>query len=412
MFRKFIPCISVGVVLCAAGICSATGERSGPDPAVVASEPARQVTTEVSACLQQLQKQKLLLLQLNDNNGFFRSQQKLLEKIETLLPDYYRLTRGSAADPASRSLVPLQPRLFFTYGDYTGNVALPVISCGTLLQPVILKTNIINNLLPAFQSEDTTVKLFFADGRMRITNRRDTLVQLLNLSLDYNGRIFDNILTRPVTLPPSAMFEDQTFFARVDRDLDLRARHQSLSAEETQREKVIFGFGLHYLEPLTNKSSMLSLVNSYSVDQQEQAASESARLDEHLQAVQQRESQRQFAVKAEFATGEAAVKEEHLPILNHLGTAMQQEPMLQAIIDGHTDDVGGDQDNMLLSRLRAESIKQFLVQKFQIAPERMITTGYGMSRPVASNDTPAGRAQNRRIEVRVEVRRAVDRKDR
>jgi outer membrane protein OmpA-like peptidoglycan-associated protein len=65
-------------------------------------------------------------------------------------------------------------------------------------------------------------------------------------------------------------------------------------------------------------------------------------------------------------------------------------------IQGHTCDIGGRGYNLKLSQARAETVKNFLVQQ-GIAAERLEARGYGMDVPVASNDTEAGRAQNRRV---------------
>jgi outer membrane protein OmpA-like peptidoglycan-associated protein len=68
-------------------------------------------------------------------------------------------------------------------------------------------------------------------------------------------------------------------------------------------------------------------------------------------------------------------------------------------LEGHTDNQGSERKNQQLSERRVQSIKQYLTQRFQIAPERIRTVGYGSSKPMASNDTPDGRNQNRRVEV-------------
>jgi len=72
---------------------------------------------------------------------------------------------------------------------------------------------------------------------------------------------------------------------------------------------------------------------------------------------------------------------------------------LTLLIEGHTDSVGSDAYNQQLSERRAESVKAYLVSK-GIAESRIETKGYGESQPVASNDTEAGRAKNRRVELK------------
>ena len=68
-------------------------------------------------------------------------------------------------------------------------------------------------------------------------------------------------------------------------------------------------------------------------------------------------------------------------------------------IEGHTDSRGSTLYNQRLSEKRAQSVQQYLVQRFAIDPERLPAKGYGLSRPIAPNNSEEGRRQNRRIEV-------------
>lgn len=67
-------------------------------------------------------------------------------------------------------------------------------------------------------------------------------------------------------------------------------------------------------------------------------------------------------------------------------------------IVGHTDDVGDDAYNMNLSMQRAKSVRDYLVSK-GLDPNKIVTTGMGESMPIASNSTPEGRAENRRVQI-------------
>lgn len=71
---------------------------------------------------------------------------------------------------------------------------------------------------------------------------------------------------------------------------------------------------------------------------------------------------------------------------------------LRLRIEGHTDSTGDPRRNVALSRRRAEAVKSALVQSFGISPERLTTGGLGATRPLGPNDTPEGRARNRRVE--------------
>ena len=68
------------------------------------------------------------------------------------------------------------------------------------------------------------------------------------------------------------------------------------------------------------------------------------------------------------------------------------------LVEGHTDSSGGDEYNLKLSRLRAEAVRSVLVAG-GVSPERVESQGYGKTRPVASNATAEGKAQNRRVEI-------------
>ena len=81
---------------------------------------------------------------------------------------------------------------------------------------------------------------------------------------------------------------------------------------------------------------------------------------------------------------------------------MRRYPRANVELEGHTDNMGSDAYNMNLSRRRVESVKKYLVDKFNISASRISTVGYGESKPVSSNDTAAGRQRNRRVVANIE----------
>lgn len=85
------------------------------------------------------------------------------------------------------------------------------------------------------------------------------------------------------------------------------------------------------------------------------------------------------------------------PALDNLVRLMKARPTLRLKIEGHTDDVGDHMYNVKLSTLRADAVKQYMVQR-GIEPIRLFTIGYGETRPMASNDTDEGKRLNRRTE--------------
>lgn len=97
------------------------------------------------------------------------------------------------------------------------------------------------------------------------------------------------------------------------------------------------------------------------------------------------------------------IRKESDPILKELGELLARHPDWTLSIDGHTDNVGGDAYNLRLSQRRAASVVRWLVERHGIAAGRLRSAGFGASSPIEPNDTPEGRARNRRVElVRVE----------
>jgi OOP family OmpA-OmpF porin len=92
-----------------------------------------------------------------------------------------------------------------------------------------------------------------------------------------------------------------------------------------------------------------------------------------------------------------AAKEE----LAEVGKFMSAHPKAYAVLFGFTDDTGRAEYNMQLSRRRAESVANYLYYNFNLGPDRVIPIWYGAANPIASNDTDAGRAQNRRVEISI-----------
>jgi OOP family OmpA-OmpF porin len=84
--------------------------------------------------------------------------------------------------------------------------------------------------------------------------------------------------------------------------------------------------------------------------------------------------------------------------LNEVAATLRQNPQIRVNIEGHTDAVGSNEYNRGLSQRRADSVASYLMSR-GIDGNRLRTMGYGEERPVATNETPAGRAMNRRVEI-------------
>lgn len=100
-----------------------------------------------------------------------------------------------------------------------------------------------------------------------------------------------------------------------------------------------------------------------------------------------------------FDVASDVIRAESTPTLKEIGTMLQEHPDLRISIEGHTDSDGDDAFNQDLSERRAASVKSYLVEAYEIDASRLETAGFGESKPVAPNDTPEGKQQNRRVEL-------------
>ena len=100
-----------------------------------------------------------------------------------------------------------------------------------------------------------------------------------------------------------------------------------------------------------------------------------------------------------FDTGKADVKPESEAALKEIAKLLQQNAKLKVYVVGHTDDQGTLESNMDLSRRRSAAVVQTLTVKYGVAAARLSGQGVGPLAPVASNDSEAGRAKNRRVEL-------------
>jgi len=103
-----------------------------------------------------------------------------------------------------------------------------------------------------------------------------------------------------------------------------------------------------------------------------------------------------------FDSGSAKIKASSHAQLKELGLALKdifRNPSARLFIEGHTDNRGSAGYNQKLSQKRSESVRHYLAQRFSLDRNRMEVRGFGITKPVASNDTAEGRAKNRRVEI-------------
>jgi len=101
-----------------------------------------------------------------------------------------------------------------------------------------------------------------------------------------------------------------------------------------------------------------------------------------------------------FASGSYDLRPEFHTVLNSVAKVLNKYNKTVLDVIGHTDSVGNDSDNQVLSENRANSVAIYLTSQ-NVLSQRILTAGYGESQPIASNSTDEGRAQNRRVTIQM-----------
>jgi outer membrane protein OmpA-like peptidoglycan-associated protein len=103
----------------------------------------------------------------------------------------------------------------------------------------------------------------------------------------------------------------------------------------------------------------------------------------------------------QFRPGKAEIESKNFALLNKVLSALNLFPEGKVTVTGHTDSTGSSQTNLALSAERAGSVAQFLTTVGKFPVDQLVSQGRGEEEPIASNETPNGRASNRRIDVSI-----------
>ncbi len=136
-------------------------------------------------------------------------------------------------------------------------------------------------------------------------------------------------------------------------------------------------------------------------DRADAATSRANELQEELEDLQAKETERGLILTLGdvlFDTNKADLKPGAGKTISRIAEFLNSQPDRRLLIEGHTDDRGTDSYNMLLSERRANSVRDALIGQ-GVRADRIRATGLGESYPVATNDSVAGRQENRRVEV-------------
>ena len=187
----------------------------------------------------------------------------------------------------------------------------------------------------------------------------------------------------------------------ADRKVDIAAAQASTELAESQRPALSQQRDKARLDARTQEAdrsaSQLATAKGALADQTAAAAELQRQLDE----LNAKKTDRGIVLTLGdvlFTTGQANLNSAGTTNLSKLAAFLNAYPDRSVAIEGHTDSVGADDYNVGLSQRRADSVKNFLTGQ-GIGTARLTTAGKGESDPVASNESAAGRQQNRRVEV-------------
>ena len=122
--------------------------------------------------------------------------------------------------------------------------------------------------------------------------------------------------------------------------------------------------------------------------------------DEKPQRIEITGTQIVIKQRINFTTGKAAILSDSFPVLDDVTQVLKDYPKIQVEIGGHTDNVGEDATNQRLSKSRADAVFEYLLSH-GVRADRMVTVGYGETRPIDTNMTDAGKLANRRVEFMI-----------
>lgn len=208
------------------------------------------------------------------------------------------------------------------------------------------------------------------------------------------------------------------FTATFDEGLEKPLRKIQAAVKNLQKEHK------DLLAELTDKNKELDRLNSQLMSYKEQQQGLQAELqdkqmrlelkkqrEEKITAIEQMFSSSEAVVLRKsndiiirligltFSSGKSVIEPEYFSILSKVQRAIRKFNNVAITIEGHTDSIGDDRYNENLSYERALAVKKYLIANMGLDESRITAVGYGESRPIASNDTKEGRAQNRRIDV-------------
>lgn len=185
-----------------------------------------------------------------------------------------------------------------------------------------------------------------------------------------------------------AVQEDRKFMASQEKarlaEIEAMKKEIALLEGKTKEEQA----AKNRLEAEKRFNELFSEVKGYFNTDEAEVYKQGNRLIIRLRAIQ-------------FPVGQSVIMPSNYALLSKVQRAIKTFGQPDVVIEGHTDSTGSDEVNEHLSQQRAESVRQYFVANGTLPEWQISSVGYGSSRPLASNETPEGRAVNRRIDVTI-----------
>ncbi len=182
---------------------------------------------------------------------------------------------------------------------------------------------------------------------------------------------------------------------------NLNAAQNEIERAEPERQQVLLDIRHTEAQLAENRAQQALEEAQREREAAEQARREAEELARKVDELEARQTQRGLVLTLGdvlFDFDEATLRSGGVRTVAELAGFLDEYPERNVLIEGHTDNIGSEQYNLDLSEKRADAVKQELLNQ-GIASDRIETKGLGMAHPVASNETSAGRQQNRRVEV-------------
>ena len=227
------------------------------------------------------------------------------------------------------------------------------------------------------EMEPEQITLWF-EGILSQVAHRLSATDMRNASFDIQ---LENILGSI-----TALREDRQFVADQEKghleNIESLKQQIALLEGKTREKRA----AIERLEAEKRFNELFTQVKSYYTPDEAEVYKQGNRLSIRLKAVQ-------------FPVGEAVIMPSNYVLISKVQRSIRTFRGPTVVIEGHTDTTGSDEVNKYLSQQRAESVRDYMLANGTLPREKIVAIGYGSKRPLASNETPEGRAINRRIDV-------------